>query len=258
MPYFNPGGSGGGSGEIPTLAQVVAQGNEVTEQTIIFEGPYHPSLPGYTLRLESGPQGIVTKLILPDGGGEYLSSLAPTGLNFKAPGQSLGNSFSIPFDVTDGAVWSLPRANGPLALEPRKWYTEATTQDPLDPGASLDLFVPLGTTFRLFAIRSQLNARLRIYVNETARTNDAARLFETPPTPGAGCLLDIQIQQDFWTDVSLAGQPYFLAPALDAWNFRYGDPEVAISITNTGAEAGPVKLGFHFIRTDVSETYITV
>ena len=82
----------------------------------------------------------------------------------------------------------------PGALAVGRQDAQSTTPN-LATNATHNGTLPLTRSFEALAVTLSQSARLRLYSTSAARTADASRPTSTPPTPGAGVILDIALTE---------------------------------------------------------------
>ena len=98
--------------------------------------------------------------------------------------------------------------------------------------------VSLAKTFELLAVTLSQGTRIRLYSTAEARTGDQSRDTATPPTPGAGVILDVALEN---------GAVQTLNPHAHGASMETPpSASIAYRVQNLGA-AGPVSITFHFI-----------
>lgn len=116
--------------------------------------------------------------------------------------------------------------------------TATLTTASLATNASENGTVTLAKTFELLGLTLSQGARVRLYSTADARTADQSRDTATPPTPGAGVILDVALEDA----ASQTLNPHAHGASMET----VPSAAIAYRVQNLGTE-GPVSITFQYI-----------
>lgn len=112
----------------------------------------------------------------------------------------------------------------------------------LSPGAIEQRIVEFYPSVRLYKIKTNRPARVRMYPTADMSTNDLSRPLGTKPSGNHGRLLEVA------TDPTLL--ELVLSPAVDITSIDAFNSDFYVSVTNKDSVAGPVVVTYSFFRTE--------
>lgn len=181
-----------------------------------------------------------TSVVLTGPGQRTYAALSP---DFGGGSSGGGGGTPVPQVPTTGQIW--PRAKTIATGGGSAWTRETVTITTASLNAAEQEAgtVHLAPGFRLYAITTDVSARVRLYTDAAKRDADAARLISTPPGADIGLVLDYLTTYDF-----KGGD---LSPLVDGFDGKATpDGVIPYLIDNMESVPNPVTVTLTFLRTE--------
>ena len=181
-------------------ASALQPGNNVSE--LVNDAGYVPASSLADVATSGDYNDLINTPTVPDLSAASIGDLSDVDTTTTPPSNDQALVWNgttwVPGDVASGGGGGGGGASG----------TRVTTTVNTD-AAGKTILEAIGTSGRITAIESPVDAWVTLYVDAASRDADAGRSFSTDPSPGSGILGDALL---------LAGQKYLMTPDLAYWN----------------------------------------